>query len=312
MNDLKKEYINYVTLCKLEEEFTSSKNHLYERLNDSEIGKFYFSLDEKQKEKYKEIHPNEDIKRFEKNKEFAKETERKISHFLEETLYKKCFPFSQSNRLNIFVFDGVNTYNAITGESTENLNIDDALKLFVQEVIRKNYNVDEDYTKDDIPLIKVIVEKLKERKVSLEGIEFSVSYQVYNTHKIENNNKTYNSPYLDIEKMKDNLREEESIINNSDTRFKFLLKEQLLAAYYELEMLSGKSIKELYSQITTMEDSPLKEGHLLSLTRAYYNLSDIDFRNNSGYFANITDSMHAFFATSIKEINEKILTMKKR
>ena len=148
--------------------------------------------------------------------------------------------------------------------------------------------------------------------MSLEGIEFSVSYQVYNTHKIENNNKTYNSPYLDIEKMKDNLREEESIINNSDTRFKFLLKEQLLAAYYELEMLSGKSIKELYSQITTMEDSPLKEGHLLSLTRAYYNLSDIDFRNNSGYFANITDSMHASFATSIKEINEKILTMKKR
>ena len=48
-------------------------------------------------------------------------------------------------------------------------------------------------------------------------------------------------------------------------------------------------------------------------TRGYlYNLSDIDFRNNSGYFANITDSMHASFATSIKEINEKILTMKKR
>ena len=77
MNDLKKEYINYVTLCKLEEEFTSSKNRLYERLNDSEIGKFYFSLDEKKKEKYKEIHPNEDIKRLRKIKNLLKKQKEK-------------------------------------------------------------------------------------------------------------------------------------------------------------------------------------------------------------------------------------------
>lgn len=312
MERLKDAYTNYVILCELIKEEVAAKEKLYKKICNSTAGNFYLSLTDKQKETYLEIHPNDNISRYKNIISRLKDLEIKKDHVLEAALYVKDFPFNPNNRFNIFVMDGIDTYNALTEESTENINMGILFKSFIQDVIRKNYYVDTAYTKDDIPLIKVSVEEFKKKKTSLNELEYTISCKIFKIHKDEENNVTFKSNYLNIEEMKRNLIKDREIIDSSGTRFKNLLDEEIETVNYELELLDGKSIKALYCKISKIKDNALRENHLNALTKAYYNLSNIDFRYESDYFANKTDSMHANFSTSIKEINEKILAMKKR
>ena len=48
-----------------------------------------------------------------------------------------------------------------------------------------------------------------------------------------------------------------------------------------------------------------------ALIKAYYNLTDINFRENSNYFSD-DDYIFARFETADKKVNEKMLKMMKR
>jgi|GEM_PF-4813955 len=96
-------------------------------------------------------------------------------------------------------------------------------------------------------------------------------------------------------------------INNSyKGNNKELLLEMCLTYIYEIEILSGKHIPSLYASATTEEDK-------IAIVKAYSNLSNQNYRVQSGYFKHDNrnwDAVSYDCRTAHPKINEKIMEMK--
>ena len=196
----------------------------------------------------------------------------------------------------------------------------------------------EEFKKEDWPLLQVIIEKQNYRRSlrpeldilaedyldkaeeqfyddEYEFTELRISLarahmldaQTYEGQKV----KVKNPKYLSDDKKKElleNLEKELDEIQKTNSRFKPLLIEQCKTAKYEILILSGEHIPTLLKET-------INEDEKIALTKAYYNLSDSDFRVNSGYFDSSHRNNDAIFYdcyTANPEINSKILEMKLR
>lgn len=189
----------------------------------------------------------------------------------------------------------------------------------------------EDFTKEDWPLLQIIIEQQNDRRSLIEEIDESsehhldrIEQQFYNreheyselkmilktAHELDNQayedrNEKKCLPDIKKKKLLENLEKELDEIENSDSRFKSLLIEQCRTAKYEILILSGENIPSLLKKTTT-------EDEKIALTKAYYNLSNTQFRQNSNYFDSINSSILYDCYTANPEINNKILEMKLR
>ncbi len=194
----------------------------------------------------------------------------------------------------------------------------------------------EEFTKEDWPLLQVIIQQQNYRRSlrpepdilaedyldkaeeqfyddEYEFTELRIALakahmldaQTYEGQKV----KVGNPKYLSDEKKKElleNLEKELEEIKKTNSRFKPLLIEQCKTAKYEILILSGEHIPTLLKETTDEVDK-------IALTKAYYNLSDSNFRVNSGYFDSSNRYNDANFYdcyTANPEINSKILEMK--
>jgi len=124
--------------------------------------------------------------------------------------------------------------------------------------------------------------------------------------KNQDNNKKQNN-YLTSEKSKKLLMEiykKRLEIENMDFRLKALILESLHVAHFEVLLLSGYNILSLYSKCHTEDDKT-------ALVKAYYNLSNSLFRQNSSYFNNEKDALNYKNIVHNKEIKQRILKLKK-
>ena len=88
-----------------------------------------------------------------------------------------------------------------------------------------------------------------------------------------------------------------------NTRFKKMLLEECKIAKYEVLILSGENIPLLYNSLDNKDDK-------FALIKAYYNLSNQDYRINSGYFKTSNEAVFYDCRTAHPEINQKILELK--
>ncbi len=192
----------------------------------------------------------------------------------------------------------------------------------------------EDFTKEDWPMLQVIIEQqdyrrslrpeidilsedyldqaeeqfyddeyeFSELRIALEKAHMLDS-GIYESQKIIMEDPKYLSDKKKKELL-ENLEKELDEIQKTDSRFKPLLIEQCKTAKYEILILSGE-------HIPTLLNEAIDEAEKVALTKAYYNLSDSDFRTNSNYFEG-NDAIFYDCYTANPEINSKILKMKLR
>ena len=214
------------------------------------------------------------------------------------------FPFKKENSVNIYIRDGVDTYNALTGESTKDLDVSDNIKKFIQDVISTSYKLEDEYTIDDIPLIKVIyMDFVDNDSISPTYYAEIILQKVKRVHILEKNPSKYRCLSANELKIREAALDKEiNELEHSETFSDTL--ESLKIKKYELLMLEGNRVDELYYTLTNKDD-------VYPLIKAYLNLIDINYRKNSGYFKSENDVIYAGFETSNKDINMKILEIKK-
>ena len=187
----------------------------------------------------------------------------------------------------------------------------------------KSNNVSNNYNKDDIPLIKVLYLEIKDgcsdHMILCSAIKTDIRL-IKNLDEKGKNVCAYRSyQYRDmwkIEHFKNKLLTQEQRILDSDSRHKDLLLFSIRSAFYELELLSGKRVTDVLKHLESMEvvnqhQERKKEYEIEALIKAYYNLTDINFRANSMYFSD-DDYIFAKFETADFEINKRLLKMMKR
>lgn len=282
----------------------NSRDKKYSRLIKTKLGKFYFSLTEKQKRAFRDIHSDTDITRYLFNDAIIKEYNKARDNLLLEVANSDVFPFKKENSVNIYIRDGVDTYNALTGESTKDLDVSDNIKKFIQDVISTSYKLEDEYTIDDIPLIKVIyMDFVDNDSISPTYYAEIILQKVKRVHILEKNPSKYRCLSANELKIREAALDKEiNELEHSETFSDTL--ESLKIKKYELLMLEGNRVDELYYTLTNKDD-------VYPLIKAYLNLIDINYRKNSGYFKSENDVIYAGFETSNKDINMKILEIKK-
>ena len=193
----------------------------------------------------------------------------------------------------------------------------------------------ENANQKDAPLLKVLLEKINEIKAnahfeelgerasSEEEYLFNISemylldkaiekahYQ--DSKSLSNDDKEYEEylekyKFLTEKKMQEIMEDINSqipLFEISNSRFKNLFIEECLTALYEVRILSGYSIPLL---AITAES----EDELIALTKAYYNLSNQAFRENSDYFAGYEWNADKYaYLTANEEINKRMISLK--
>ena len=99
------------------------------------------------------------------------------------------------------------------------------------------------------------------------------------------------------------IKEQTDEIKQLNTRFKKMLLEECKIAKYEVLILSGENIPLLYNSLDNDDDK-------FALIKAYYNLSNQDYRINCGYFNTPNEAVFYDCRTAHPEINQKILELK--
>lgn len=244
------------------------------------------------------------------------------------------------HRNHFLIRDGDELFCANCGATTKDYSIaakDDvdflALAAEAQGLLLK------DVSKEDVPLLKVLIEENDRfrKKLSQEEIdklideerfdlleEFTyeddseivdITREIRKAHKLDSK-KLEGLPYVNNPKYfsddkKEQLLEEINnqilMIERSSSKFKDLLLEQCKVARYEVLILSGEHIPSLYKQID-------EENDQIAFIKAYCNLCNINFRINSGYFDdddNLNRKAGTYYCrTADPIINQKVLDMK--
>ena len=196
-------------------------------------------------------------------------------------------------------------------------------------------------TKDDLPLLQVLMEKQDYYRSLREPLDYfdddnedyltlaeeqwlsdeaelpELRRQIRIAHLLDSQKydskdiKVTNPKYLSDEISKKLLLEVEKElgrIQGIDSRFKDLMIEECKTAKYEILILSG-------AHIPTLLEQAQNEDEKVALTKAYYNISNQEFRVNSDYFDSSNrdwDALSYDCVTANPEINNRILQMKIR
>lgn len=295
---LEKYYEKYLIINKALEENITLRNKLFNDLSSTKKGKFYLGLTKEQKEEYLNLYHEYDILRYLEIEEATKRLNIMRQNLLEDFAYSKNFPLSSDTRLNIYIKDGIDTYNAINNKSTKDLELSDELKEFIRDVITNTYGISDTYIKDDIPLINVIVERAKKRNMPFDEIEDFVLGEVYTIHKKEEKRKN-NDIILNISDIDKNIAMNLTTEGLDTSRFKDLFVEECLVAFYKRSILAGASVVTLYNELEELN----RMDHIYALVKAYYSLTYREFRKENVIYKE--------FETSNPKVNQKILDMKK-
>ena len=314
IEDLYKKYkeINAIINNKIEE-----KNKVLNSLLKSKAGKLYFSLNNEQKKLFEEIYRDVDFSRYIYLRDDIKEYEKKLDELETIIITHKDFPF-RTEETAIYIKDGVDIYDAITDASTKDL--DENAKEVINDIIKGYDNFKSELSTSDIPLIKVIYDKLRrnnedyaENIANITIMEDNIFNQVKRIHKLDKSHSVYKEnrrPF--IEKLKESIASTELEIKNSDSGFKYLLLYLINTAKYEVSLLEGKRVTTILKEIdeSNMSESE-KDYKKDALVEAYYNLTNIDFRKQSKeYFDNDNDICYATFETANSEINKRLIKMR--
>ena len=303
---LKEYYKIYLNLNNDLEKDLRFKEVLLNNLKERKIGAFYFSLSKEQQEMFRVIHSDLDIERYVKNEALIRELEILKKYILEEAFYCKDFPIRGNSKIDIYIKDDHDIYNAITLKSTKDLDLSDKEKIFIKEAVQKTVGINDTYKVDDIPLIRVILENLKKRNVPIEEIEDIIALEVEQIHSKEKS-KLPKKMTVDVESINEKIEKEVVKNNLSNSNFVELFKEEMLVVYYEKAIVSGFSVDDLYRQLENVNNYE----HLYALVKAYYNLSNIEYRKNSDDLE-VKNALFLDFATSSSKVNQKILEMKRK
>ena len=315
---LEEYYKKYKVINALIKQEMETKDILYNKLIKTKVGKLYFSLNEEQKESFRDIYSDSDIlKYYNTTNNIDKYNGYKTMLYL-EIVNCKYFPLNKESVTNLYIKNGVNTYNALTHESTEDLKVSDEIKLFMQNVINDIYGFNDNLTVDDIPLIKVIYDRLKNKdydysnKDSVIYVQTFIIDNVKRIHTLDKKHLTYKDNRRPlIKELKESILNTSLEIKNSDSSFKYLLLYLIDTAKYEVSMLEGKRVTTILKEIEESNISESDKDYFKdALVKAYYNLTNINFRKECEYFDNDNDICYATFETANPIINSKILKMK--
>ena len=306
---------------------TEDQNEVYDKLIKTELGKFYFGLIDDQRETFRNIYIkinskdyyNSDIYKYCNFSSIIEKYHEILYDIEKDALDNDDFPFKNRGSA-IYIKDGVDTYNPLTDESTKDLEVSDEIKLFIQNIINDLYGFKDELTADDIPVIKVIYDKLNikikddgSRDSDINGIvEDIILHKVKVIHNWDKKYLTYRDnrrPF--IKKLKESIASTELEIKNSDSGFKYLLLYAIEAVKYEVSLLEGKRVTTILKEIdeSNMSESE-KDYKKDALVEAYYNLTNIEFRKQSEYFDNDNDICYATFETANPEINKRLIKMR--
>lgn len=197
-------------------------------------------------------------------------------------------------------------------------------------------------TKKDLPLLKLLIEEKKERRrtrtpyyemeedwmmdimgwaeeeyLEDDRVVFDIELQIKRAQMLDagiledGHYRVGNPKYLDEEQTGKFIAEIDhqiSSLKNSTSKHRDLQLEICRTYKYEVLILSGNKIPTLYNEAQTEEDK-------IALVKAYFNLSNDEYRIQSGYFKTDHRNNDAVFYdcyTAHPEINEKLMEMKLR
>lgn len=324
-------YNNYIDIKNRIEETKNKINELLEDDKLKETLEFYDDLDKEKQVKFNKINCNNAFVRYKLYKKKIEELEKSLNNLYYDFMESKAFPFSK-DEFHFFVKKDTYLVDAINGEDSSKLSKEE--NIFLNDSISCVYNCldynPSDYSEDDIPLIKVLYlkEKFKyERKVSLLDIGYyqligGMTDGIQLVKRIDSGEYTYDErrcsclPGWKKTHLKTKLLTQQQRILNSDSKNKDLLLFFITSAFYEIELLSGVRVNEIYDRLNNME---IKNEHQRrkverekdALITAYYNLTEQEFRKNSGYYRD-NHYMFARYETADSEINKRLLKMMKR
>ena len=314
-------YDNYIGIKDRIEEAKDKINELLQDTKLKETLEFYNSLDEERQVIFNKINCNNDYVRYKLNQKKIEELEKGLNKLYKDFIESEAFPFSK-DKFHFFVSNDTYLVDAINGEDSSDLS--DEENAFICDSINSVYGYDSNnYNKDDIPLIKVLYlenkDSCSDHMILCSAIKTDIRL-IKNLDEKGKNVCAYRSyQYRDmwkIEHFKNKLLTQEQRILDSDSRHKDLLLFSIRSAFYELELLSGRRVTEILknlesNKITSNRLKRLQEIEIDALIKAYYNLTDINFRENSMYFSG-DDYIFAKFETADPEINKRLLKMMKR
>lgn len=315
-------YDNYIDI---KNKIDETKGKINELLQDDKLNKtidFYNSLNDNDKKIFDYINCNMGYVRYKLNKLALEKLQESFEKLCNEFIESEAFPFSK-DEFHFFVKKDTYLVDAINGEDSSELS--DEENAFICDSINSVYGYDSNnYNKDDIPLIKVLYlkDKLKyERKDSPLDIDGMI-YDIDLAKRIDSGEYTYDErrcsclPGWKKTHLKTKLLTQQQRILNSDSRNKDLLLFSIDAAFYEIELQSGVRVNEIYDRLNNME---VKNEHQRrkverekdALIKAYYNLTNLEYLKNSGYYMG-NHYMFARYETANPEINKRMLKMMKR
>lgn len=307
-------YKEYQELLKNIKKQNAFKIKIENTLIKTDAGKLYFSLDALQKDLFRKIYTDNTFQTHFSILDILNELETRLDLISSKISSHESFPFKQTVP-SLYITNGENTYNAITGESTESL--DSLKKQVIKEIIKNKYGFPSNLTITDIPLIQVIYNRFKKESVgsSKKAIINDILKQVDKIHTLDQKEITYKeNRYKFINELRETLLKEELEIVNSKISYqtKDLLLFAIDAAKYEILLLEGKKVTTILEDIESNNDKEEREYKIDALVKAYYNLTNINFRENSEYFTNDNDIWYAEFETANYRINKRLLKMMKR
>ena len=315
-------YNNYMGIKDRIEEAKDKINELLQDDKLKETLEFYNSLDKEKQVIFNKINCNNDYVRYKLNKKKIEELEKGLNKLYKDFIESEAFPFSK-DEFHFFVSNDTYLVDAINGEDSSDLS--DEENAFICDSINSVYGYDSNnYNKDDIPLIKVLY--LKENfKYERKGLPLNIDGMIYDidlAKRIDSGEYTYDEricsclPGWKKSHLKTKLLTQQQRILNSDSRNKDLLLFSIDAAFYEIELQSGVRVNEIYDRLNNME---VKNEHQRrkverekdALIKAYYNLTNLEYLKNSGYYMG-NHYMFARYETANPEINKRLLKMMKR
>ena len=155
----------------------------------------------------------------------------------------------------------------------------------------------EEYYLEDEAVISDMRRKIKQAQMLDEGLFEADGYRVSNSKYLEQDR---------TEKLLTKLNKQIASLENSTTKSKELQLEMCRTVKYEVLILAGNRVPVLYEEAKN-------EDEKIALIKAYYNISNTDYRINSGYFKPDHRDNDAIFytcRTAHPEINQKLLEMK--
>ena len=305
IEDLYKKYKEINVIIKNK---TEQKDKVLSSLLKSKVGKLYFSLNDEQKKLFESIYRDVDFSRYLYLRDDIGEHQEKLDELATIIVTHIDFPFKDRGPA-IYISDGVDTYNALTDENTKGVDTSD--KEVIKEIISNIYGFESEFEISDVPLIKVIYDKINKNFANYI-IEDNILKQVERIHRLDKMHSTYKEYRRNvITNLKESIANTELEIKNSDSGFKYLLLYSIEVAKYEVSMLDGKRVTTILKEIeeSNMSESD-KDYFKDALVKAYYNLTNIEFRKESKYFDNDRDICYASFETANAEINKRLIKMR--